>query len=142
MKNYCTYSISKVLSPNDAGETGGHQAGFLVPKDPDILGFFPELGKDEKNPRVHLLFEDDSGEAWKFAFIYYNNKFFGGTRDEYRLTRMTSYFRSNNLSSGDEVFLGRDDENRHYVWYERANDISGDDTGVLKLGSSWKLIQR
>lgn len=142
MKQYCTYSISKVLSPNDAGETGGHQAGFLVPKDPDILDFFPALGTDEKNPRVHLQFKDDSGDTWEFAFIYYNNKFFGGTRNEYRLTRMTGYFKSNNLSSGDEVFLGRDDDNNHYVWYERANDTSGDDTGVLKLGSSWKLIQR
>ena len=142
MKQQCTYSISKVLSPNDAGETGGHQAGFLVPKDPDILDFFPKLGKDEKNPRVHILFEDESGEEWEFAFIYYNNKFFGGTRDEYRLTRMTNYFKSNNLRSGDEVFLGHDDENHHYIWYEREEDTTEYEDGVLKLGSSWKLIQR
>ena len=34
-------SISKILSANDIGATGGHQAGILIPKDPRILGFFP-----------------------------------------------------------------------------------------------------
>ena len=36
-----TNAIEKTLSKNDTGETGGHQAGILVPKEPDILGFFP-----------------------------------------------------------------------------------------------------
>ena len=30
-------AISKELSANDVGETGGHQAGILVPKERKIL---------------------------------------------------------------------------------------------------------
>jgi hypothetical protein len=134
-------SIAKTLSANDTGETGGHQAGILVPREPEILSFFPSLGTDAKNPRVHLLFEDPSGEAWVFAFIYYNNSYFGGTRNEYRLTRMTKFIRAHNLREGDELILRRDlDETRH-VDYRRqrlTNIVS--EPGVLRLGSSWKVI--
>jgi len=42
-------AIKKVLSANDSGETGGHQAGILIPKNQDILSFFPVLGNSEKN---------------------------------------------------------------------------------------------
>jgi len=32
---------AKLLSANDTGETGGHQAGILVPKsDAELLAFF------------------------------------------------------------------------------------------------------
>jgi hypothetical protein len=51
-----TRHISKVLSANDTGDTGGHQAGILVPKDPDILAFFPKLDANRRNPRCLLHF--------------------------------------------------------------------------------------
>ena len=86
-------TISKVLSANDTGETGGHQAGLLIPKQERILSFFPSLDASTLNPRAHLQFEDDVGALWEFAFIYYNNGLFGGTRNEYRLTRMTRFMR-------------------------------------------------
>ncbi|TPN68808.1 hypothetical protein FJ980_32960, partial [Mesorhizobium sp. B1-1-5] len=38
-------SIAKALSANDTGDTGGHQAGILVPKEEGILAFFPELDR-------------------------------------------------------------------------------------------------
>ena len=101
-------SISKILSSNDTGETGGHQAGILIPKGGDILQFFPELDEEEKNPRTSLYFIDEANQRWKFNFIYYNNKFFGGTRNEYRLTGMTEYIRQNNLKAGDSIVLSRD----------------------------------
>ena len=62
-------AITKVLSMNDTGETGGHQAGILVPKGSEVLSFFPDLGNDEKNPRVSLYFFDEAGQRWKFNFI-------------------------------------------------------------------------
>src|ERR1700743_3002140 len=105
-------SITKVLSANDTGDTGGHQAGILIPKDPKLLGFFPKLDPASPNPRVILYFVDGSGERWEFAFIYYNNRLFGGTRNEYRLTRMTRYMRENGLVPGDQVTLSRDGD----VW--------------------------
>ena len=70
------HAISKILSANDTGDTGAHQAGILVPKNREILGFFPPLDNSEKNPRYHLPFYDDSDTKWEFAFIYYNNRFF------------------------------------------------------------------
>ena len=41
-------AITKTLSLNDSGETGGHQAGICVPKGGDILRFFPDLGNEKK----------------------------------------------------------------------------------------------
>lgn len=135
------YAISKVLSANDTGDTGGHQAGILVPKDPEILGFFPPLDNTEKNPRCHLPFFDESGTRWEFAFIYYNNRFFGGTRNEFRLTRMTPYMRLNALKPGDEIILEKDGDGRRYIRYKRRHGAGMGADGVLRLGSEWKVIE-
>ena len=35
-----TNAVEKILSRNDTGETGGHQAGIHVPKKKEILSFF------------------------------------------------------------------------------------------------------
>lgn len=129
--------IQKVLSSNDTGETGGHQAGILVPKDKSILGFFPILDKKFKNPRAVIDVVDETGKEWAFSFIYYNNRLFGGTRNEYRLTGMTSYFKAFNLKSGDKIFLQRELPGMISITFERA----GSKGPVLKLSSSWKIIE-
>lgn len=133
--------ISKVLSANDTGGTGGHQAGILVPKEPEILAFFPKLDSTRRNPRSLLLFVDESGHVWEFAFIYYNNRRFGGTRNEYRLTRMTKFIREANLVPGDEVVLSRDERNRYFVTYKRKTKVERTATGALKLGAAWRVVQ-
>ena len=137
-------TVTKVLSANDTGETGGHQAGLLVPKRAELLAFFPTLDSATKNPRVHLLFQDDSGTQWEFAFIYYNNRFFGGTRNEYRLTRMTRYLREAALVSGDTVVLRRGVDGSYSISYRRQRDrsVTGDDPGrpVLRLGKQWAIV--
>lgn len=137
-------TITKVLSANDTGETGGHQAGLLVPKRTELLTFFPLLDSSTKNPRVHLLFEDDSGAQWEFAFIYYNNRFFGGTRNEYRLTRMTRYMREAGSVSGDAVILRRAVDGSYFISYRRQLDALTTDREpgqpVLRLGGSWAII--
>ena len=143
-------SITKLLSANDTGETGGHQAGILVPKNGDILSFFPDLGCSEKNPRVSLCFTDEGQKDWKFTFIYYNNKFFDekGTRNEYRLTGMTAYLRESGLVSGDSIILSRDDSDSYFIRYERAHKVSvkqiatadGKCINRLSIGGSWKVI--
>lgn len=134
------YIITKVLSANDTGETGGHQAGILVPKNHNILGFFPPLDATEKNPRRHLAFYDEENERWIFAFIYYNNRFFGGTRNEYRLTRMTPFIRQSNLKLGDELIFKKE-EGKRLIRYKRNRDKEAVKDGVLRLGSDWKIIQ-
>ena len=134
-------AITKVLSANDAGYTGGHQAGILIPKSSRILSFFPKLGTDVKNPRHHLIFYDVDGQRWEFAFIYYNNRHFGGTRNEFRLTRMTPFIRQHGLQPGDRVTLRREpDSGRRYIACERARALQHSASGRLKLGSSWKEI--
>lgn len=136
-----TNRISKLLSANDTGDTGGHQAGILVPKEPEILSFFPQLDARKHNPRCLLQFMDESGKFWEFAFIYYNNRLFGGTRNEYRLTRMTKFIREANLVPGDEVILSRDDRDRYLVAYRRKTQPERTATGALKLGSGWRIVQ-
>lgn len=134
--------IVKALSANDVGETGGHQAGVLVPKSAEILSFFPTLSAKEKNPRVRLVFRDEDGlTRWEFVFIYYNNKFFGGTRNEYRLTCMTKYLRSRNAKVGDEIVLSRTPDDRLSVRHIRSAQSNPTfDGDVLVLSSGWKII--
>lgn len=135
-----TKSVSKLLSANDTGDTGGHQAGILVPKENSLLSFFPRLDAGKYNPRAHLIFIDESGEKWEFAFIYYNNRLHGrGTRNEYRLTRMTRYIREAGLVPGDEVILTRDASGSYRVSHRRKNSVSSG-KNTIRLGSGWRVI--
>ena len=127
------------MSANDTGETGGHQAGILVPKEDELLSFFPHLKPAVLNPRVHLIFLDSSGNEWEFAFIYYNNSRFGGTRNEYRLTRMTKFIRESGLVTGDELILSRDSGDG-MVRFRRQREAAQEKKNVLKLGSGWRVI--
>jgi Restriction endonuclease EcoRII, N-terminal len=141
MKQRVTRSISKSLSKNDTGETGAHQVGILVPKQPEILSFFPKLAATVKNPRTLIRFKDDGGTHWEFPFIYYNNKLYGGTRNEYRLTRMTGFIRAHNLKPGDELILSRDEYDQFQVSFKRAHVPQRVGGGILRLGSEWKVIR-
>jgi len=114
-------TIAKVLSANDVGTTGSHQAGMLIPKNPDLLSFFPTLDAAIKNPRVPLPFKDKSGNSWELVFIYYNNHFFGGTRNEYRLTCMTKYIRQEGLKRGDSVLLHREANGAYSISCRQAS---------------------
>jgi len=135
-------AISKILSRNDTGETGGHQAGILVPKTPEILSFFPSLDSSQKNPRHMLFFTDECHEKWTFSFIYYNNKFFDGTRNEFRLTRMIPFFKRHNLVAGDTLQLTRNQTGSYSISYSREkNETATEDDGIIRLGSSWKVIR-
>jgi Restriction endonuclease EcoRII, N-terminal. len=135
-------AIEKTLSTNDLGANGTHQGGMLIPKGGDLLSFFPALDSTAVNPRVVIYFTDESAQKWKFSFIYYNNKFRGGTRNEYRLTGMTAFFRSGNLKIGDRIiFKRRDDE---YTIQYRRQDASEKTTsdGIVRLvlNSEWRII--
>lgn len=135
--NYST--ISKVLSANDTGENGTHQAGILIPKQESILSFFPKMTSEEKNPRAKLEFIDNSNDKWEFMFIYYNNKFFGGTRNEFRLTGMTAFIRENNLKAGDEIFLVKKSNFERFIFIKRSEENKS--SNVLKLGNTWKVVK-
>lgn len=87
----------------------------------EAVSFFPSLGVDTLNPRVTLQFEDQSGEFWSFDFIYYNNVYFGGTRDEYRLTPMNNYFYHNRIKAGDAIILERTGDKEFKIRHEKGN---------------------
>lgn len=133
--------IQKTLSPTDTGEASTHQAGLLVPKVTEILRFFPPLLPGVKNPRCSLRFIDTDGVThWTFAFIYYNNKFFGGTRNEYRLTGMTSYLRAKALKAGDAIRFSKDREGRLFIAPVKAT-LAATDGDSLVLSPGWKMIK-
>ena len=136
----------KVLSPNDANETGGHQAGILIPKHmEDLIKFLGGLDSSIKNPRKKLLFIDEEGMAYDFNFIYYNNKFHSpqGTRNEYRLTGMTAYLRRYNAQSGAELELSRlDGEDYYRVSLIKEKTRESEQAGAsnrIKL-SGWRSV--
>ena len=82
-----------------------------------------------------------TGGVWEFAFIYYNNRRFGGTRNEYRLTRMTRYIRQAGLVSGDDVILHRDVHGRYSIEHQFTNSATSTPMGsALKLSGGWHLI--
>ena len=132
-----TTAIGKVLSPNDVGETTTKQVGILVPKDPRILDFFPSLNSNEKNPQQEIDFEHDAdGTHYTFNFVYYNNAQHdpGGTRDEYRLTRTTEFFRVTGMVSGETLVLYRDG-GQYYV------SDAPPPGGLTPRGQNWAVVQ-
>jgi hypothetical protein len=134
-------AISKILTNNDTGESGSHQAGIVIPKRQEFLRFFPDLDPGQKNPYRLLAFVDEQGLCWKFKYIYYNNKFFGGTRNEFRLTRMTGYIREKNLSPGDEIILSKDDQGRYNITCPKHKQIRETTPGTIILGTGWKITR-
>lgn len=110
-------SFEKFLTANDTGESGTHQAGIHIPKSEiEFLEFLPPLDPTVKNPDTWINFVDDTGCEWKFRYIYYNNKRHdeGGTRDEYRLTHTTKFFRAIGARSGDLLTVSREGNQPSY----------------------------
>jgi hypothetical protein len=149
-----TLEIAKRLSANDLGETGGHQAGILVPKEKTVLDFFPRLDSTVKNPRMVLTVRElPFGSQWTFNYIYYNTKLLGaGTRNEFRLTGMTAFLRSLNAKVGDELRFSRDENLSYTVRLVRGgqsansgnSDLPSDSASdeVLTLSAGWRVIKR
>jgi hypothetical protein len=135
--------VEKVLSANDTGETGAHQAGLLIPKDVLTLEFFPRLDPSVKNPRCVIDLRDAAGEEWTFNFIYYNNKLFNGTRNEFRLTGMTEFIRRYALKAGDSVIFTRTNARDYKIDYRRKDEPvkrAADGSRVLRLSGNWVVV--
>lgn len=81
--------LVKRLAANDTGATGAHQAGPYVPR-VFIAELFAEVlnRRSEVNPRVTFDVRVASHDAppADVTLIWYNNRLFGGTRNEFRLT--------------------------------------------------------
>jgi hypothetical protein len=163
--------IKKCLSRNDTGQTGSHQVGILIPKSqPEIMDFFPPLDSAIKNPDQLLRFQDSEGLSREFRYIYYNGQYFHnedgkpGTRNEYRLTRMTGFIKDYNLRAGDSIIFQRTvidwpnlspdeiDELNYPDKYGLSVEVEkrdngdgdgeegGDDSGPLELSGKWVKV--
>jgi hypothetical protein len=104
-------SYQKILSSNDTGKTGTHQAGILIPKsEAGLLDLFPRLDQKEYNPSTFITASGSGGERYNLRFIYYNSKLHGtGTRNEYRLTHLTEFLRLHQSKPGDFFRITRDE---------------------------------
>jgi hypothetical protein len=110
-------TFNKILSANDVGTTGGHQGGILIPKkEEELLAFLPPLDRSVKNPDAWLECRDENGKARRFRFVYYNNKLHdpAGTRNEYRITHMTGYFRDMGAREKDIFEISKSDNSSSY----------------------------
>ncbi|WP_324754347.1 EcoRII N-terminal effector-binding domain-containing protein [Roseovarius sp. Pro17] len=137
--------FSKMLSANDVGTTGGHQAGILVPKgEKELLAILPQLDPEIKNPDAWLECVDDAEQALRFRFVYYNNKLHdeNGTRNEFRVTHMTKWFRDNGARAGDEFMISlMPDEKRYSIRIVRPDlDDKSDEDGVRIRLSGWRRV--
>jgi len=135
--------FEKTLTANDTGETGGHQAGIHIPKSQQkLIHFLPPLDASIKNPDSWLVCVDEEGQEWSFRFVYYNNKLFdpSGTRNEYRITHMTQYFRSVGASEGDIFRIsGRPGNERYQIEVRSVSSIKPSSIGRIRL-RGWRRI--
>jgi len=137
-------AFTKRLTANDTGESGGHQAGIHVPKgEKDLISFLPELDSSIKNPDAWLSCIDEEGTEWSFRYVYYNNKFHspGGTRDEYRVTHMTKFFRAAGAHEGDSFRIsGKEGIPEYKISVVRADNQNQElETDQIRL-TGWRRV--
>ena len=159
-----TTRVSKTLSRNDTGETGGHQSGITITKFAATSGVFPDMTTSSLNPRTTLVFKDLRGRTWTFEYIYYNDFFFGKPRfqshNEHRLTCTLQFTREYGLIAGDEIWFAIDQNGERYIGYQRhvsqaknpeventeennelQKHLENNEDFVLQLSGSWKQIK-
>ncbi|MES2833355.1 MAG: type II restriction endonuclease [Pseudomonadota bacterium] len=77
----------KRLSANDTLANKSHQAGPYFPKEFLFQVLRGLYNREVENPRVQIdAFVDSGTEARSVTAIWYNNRYFGGTRNETRVT--------------------------------------------------------
>ena len=110
-------SFSKVLTSNDIGKTGSHQAGLHIPKtNKELIEFLPALNGGTLNPCTWITCIDEHNESWRFRFVYYNNKFhsLSGRRNEFRVTHTAKYLKSNTAFEGDIFVISKGSADVYY----------------------------
>lgn len=100
-------TFSKILSINDIGANQTHQAGLCVSRAHAKSDPFPQL-PSTLNPKTRIAVLDEKGNIHRFSYTHYNNKLHElGTRNEYRLTGMTCFFREHGAKAGDVFTLDK-----------------------------------
>ncbi|WP_298497663.1 EcoRII N-terminal effector-binding domain-containing protein [uncultured Algibacter sp.] len=120
--NSSNETFIKIVSANDAGETGGHQGGIYIPKN-SISIFFNKPGVKGENKEKFININWYDGLVSESRVIYYGK----GTRNEYRITRLNKKLTVNSLF----VLIKVDELN--YKGYLINEDDSKDFLGSLEL---------
>lgn len=136
--------ISKVLTANDLGLTGSHQSGIAIPKNEEILSFFPALNSRIYNPDYLLdVFTPQTGQFWQLRYVYYNSKIHDqGTRNEYRLTGTTQMLRTLSASVGDSILFQRSHSGDLIVAVQEAEQQNESPQQVSILSNGWRMTIR
>ena len=107
----------KVLTKNDCGVTGAHQSGLHISKrEHSLLAVLPMLDSLSKNPDTELQCFDEKLGSFAFRFVHYNNRHHSqkGTRDEFRITRISRYLRLADAVPGDIFHISRRNSDSNY----------------------------
>jgi hypothetical protein len=135
--------IQKVLSANDLGLTGSHQAGIHVPRSLARSGYLPELDERAVNPREELTLRTQDMVA-TCHFIFYNNRLRGGTRYEYRITRLAKLLHVLGAKVGDALLLEREDYATYSVSRPEKVRVEAprvsDSRSILRISGTWVVI--
>jgi hypothetical protein len=144
--------FSKVLSPNDVGDTKSHQAGFLIPIRIAKLNYFPKLDVFHPNPRETMNFVLDGSDLMlTLNYIYYNGKTLGfSTRNEFRLTGATQFIKKMELKAADQLCFGWTDQKLHAIKAIKSENESVDLTwnskmsqeGLFVTQNGWRIKER
>ena len=134
--------ITKLLSKNDIGLTGAHQAGVVVPHAIARLDFFPMLNDSLVNPRIRLIVKlADSRDELILNYIYYNGRLHGtSTRNEYRLTGISGFLKRSGAAQGDGLTFIKDSSGQIVLSLtgEALKGIYRDDEIKISI-NSWTL---
>lgn len=134
-------TIAKILTPNDIGQTGSHQDGITIPK--KMVSFLPTLNAAEENPSVNLRGIDVHSQLdMDIRYIYYNKKIHGtGTRNEYRLTRLSSFFSRHDAVAGDTLTIQFNEQQTYWLSIERLLDAQDRIANTGELSVPRRLTQ-
>lgn len=138
----------KTLSANDVGSTGAHMGGILIPKgDGELLAFLPYLDPKEYNPDEWILCVTPDGREFRLRYIYYNNRFHkpNGTRNEYRITHLTKYLKSEGAKEGDIFEISKEQGATHYLINvvpakKDAEEPVNDGPVRIKISAGWRRV--
>ena len=102
-------TYAKILTANDLGLTGSHQGGVCIPhSNKELISFLPKLDTQIVNPNIWLKFKDTNGKIWHLRYIYYNGRIHKtSTRNEYRITYLTPFYREFKAEIGDSIVFSK-----------------------------------
>ena len=78
--------------------------------------------------------EAESRRLWSFG------KFFGGTRNEYRLLRTAGFIKEYALKEGDKIIFKKYLNDHYAVEYIIKKDSPSTSDEILILGKSWRTV--